>query len=353
MGRGSIVFSTLLTTTAVLFSADCYAQTPPPAKQPPALDQKTQDQVREMQQMKQQLPEPAKQGPKPKKEKKTEVAFFNLEANVISAGVANIISDAILVDLGKIPQISVISSKEIDTMLGYEQKKQLAGCTDTGCMVAIGGALGVDKILNGSVGKIGSSYTFNLKLLDIQNAKIEKMYDKRLKGGSEEDILDLIPEALSAIFPENRALWSSQAKKPGGEQQGKADSAPQGVGQPGKSEKKAAAVTAGSVGPWVLIGTGIAAVAGGGVSHILAYTDYQTYRDLPDSEVQRISDLKSRITSEQIAAYTLYGVGGAMIIGGVIWKVLYDRAPAKKRTSGLDIRLEPFAQAGAAVAGSW
>jgi len=43
-------------------------------------------------------------------------------------------------------------------MLGFEQKKQLSGCTDTSCMVAIGGALGVDKIVTGTVGKLGESY---------------------------------------------------------------------------------------------------------------------------------------------------------------------------------------------------
>ena len=63
----------------------------------------------------------------------------------------------------------VMGSKEVDAMLGFEQKKQMAGCTDTSCMVAIGGALGVDKILMGSIGKLGNSYTLNLKLINIKD----------------------------------------------------------------------------------------------------------------------------------------------------------------------------------------
>jgi len=110
----------------------------------------------------------------------------------------------------------VMGSREVDAMLGYEQKKQMAGCTDTSCMVAIGGALGVDKILMGSVGKLGNSYTLNLKLINIKEGNIEELYSKRIKGGSEEDFLDIMPEALATIFPASASTWIKGQKGPVG-----------------------------------------------------------------------------------------------------------------------------------------
>ena len=125
------------------------------------------------------------------------IAFFQFEAQNVDPKTASIISDELLVLLSKMPGSNVIGSKEVDAMLGFEQKKQMSGCTDTSCMVAIGGALGVDKILMGSLGKLGESYILGLKLLDIRAGKVEQLYSKRLRGGKEEDFLDILPEALA------------------------------------------------------------------------------------------------------------------------------------------------------------
>ncbi|MBI5527352.1 MAG: hypothetical protein HY897_13535 [Deltaproteobacteria bacterium] len=123
-------------------------------------------------------------------------------------------TDMFLGEMAKMKEARVIGSKEIDAMLGYEQKKQMAGCTDTSCMVSIGGALGVDKILMGSVGKLGASHTINLKLINIKEGNIEEIYSKRIKGGTEEDFLDVIPEALATIFPASAGIWVKSQKGP-------------------------------------------------------------------------------------------------------------------------------------------
>jgi hypothetical protein len=153
-------------------------------------------------------PAPAQTAPaKPKPKPVTKIAFFQLEAQGVEQKVSSIVTDTLLAELGKLPDASVIGSKEVDAMLGYEQKKQLSGCTDTSCMVAIGGALGVDKILMGSVGKLGESYTLNLKLINIREAKLETMYNKRLKGAKDEDYLDILPDALATVFPASSEIW--------------------------------------------------------------------------------------------------------------------------------------------------
>ena len=147
---------------------------------------------------------PASDNAKPKV---LSVAFFQLEAQHVDPKTASIISDELLVLLSKMPGSNVMGSREVDAMLGYEQKKQMSGCTDTSCMVAIGGALGVDKILMGSLGKLGESYILNLKLLDIRAGKVEQLYSNRLRGGKEEDFLDILPEALASVFPASASTW--------------------------------------------------------------------------------------------------------------------------------------------------
>lgn len=270
--------------------------------------------------------------PKAKKPPKLQIAFFQLEAQGVEQKVSTFVSDSILIEMTKLPDTTVIGSKEIDAMLGFEQKKQMTGCIDTSCIVAIGGALGVDKILMGNVGKLGASYMLNIKLLDIKKGTIEAMYNKRLKGGSEEDFLDLVPEALAAIFPASAAIWAKAAPS--------APTSPKPA-QPSVTSDKAVVIkevrkpvspTGAPVWPWVLVGTGAAAIVAGGVTHYLAFGDYDSFKNSLETDPKR-EDLKSSAGLKQTMAFILYGVGAASAAGGLVWYYLAGDAAVK--TSGV------------------
>ena len=69
--------------------------------------------------------------------------------------------------------MAVISRDEIKSMLLHEQSKMLMGCDDESCLAEIGGALGVQYIVSGNVGRIGETYLLHLKLINIREAKVE------------------------------------------------------------------------------------------------------------------------------------------------------------------------------------
>jgi hypothetical protein len=282
---------------------------------------------------------PAGQTPSPKPEIK-QIAFLQLEANGVDKSVANIVTDAILAQLKKIPYSRVVGAKEVDTMLGYEQKKQMAGCSDTSCMIAIGGALGVDVLVIGSVGKIGSSYVFNLKLLNIREGSMEGMFDRRMKGGSEEDFLDLVPEAVATLFPA-----AVKTQKPASN-----PSVPS-IQEQAPSEKSGSLKPA-QVVPWVLLGTGLASIATGGVLHGLAVRDYGDYERMPENDPS-LGSTWDGIYAKEVSAYVLYGVGTAMALGGVIWLLIPKKEDGA--VSRYDLRFAPAGPGmiGGGVSGRW
>jgi len=51
----------------------------------------------------------------------------------------------------------VITNQEIDAMLGLEKQKQLMQCDSQSCMAELAGALGVDFVTSGQVGKLVSA----------------------------------------------------------------------------------------------------------------------------------------------------------------------------------------------------
>jgi len=63
-----------------------------------------------------------------------------------------------------------------------EQGFQQTGCTTTECAVEVGKMLNVQKMISGSIGKIGRTYTIDLSLIDVKTAQIENSFIRDYKG---------------------------------------------------------------------------------------------------------------------------------------------------------------------------
>ncbi len=90
----------------------------------------------------------------------------------VSAGTATILT-AIVVDVASRSGFDVISQADVTAMIGFEKQKQMLGCRDdSSCLAEIGGALGVDFVLSGQVGQIGSRLHLSFQLLESRKAKV-------------------------------------------------------------------------------------------------------------------------------------------------------------------------------------
>ncbi len=101
-------------------------------------------------------------------EAKPRVAVLDLSANGASRELAAAAGTAVATELDKLRAFQVITSEGIRSMLAFEKQRQMLGCTDAGCMVEIGGALGADWLVSGKVTRLapagGVPETFNLDL---------------------------------------------------------------------------------------------------------------------------------------------------------------------------------------------
>jgi len=120
----------------------------------------------------------------------------------IQQSVADVITETLVAGIQTRPGLKVISTQDIETALRFEQKKQLLGCADSAqCLAEIGGSLGVEWIVSGTLAKIGSSVVFNAQVVDIRTGAVVQRYSSRLKGGTEESFLDAAEEAVAKLFP--------------------------------------------------------------------------------------------------------------------------------------------------------
>jgi TolB-like protein len=135
-------------------------------------------------------------------------AVFDLTTAGLSEDAARNLTQVLSVELKRIQGASVIGKEDIVAMLNLEGQKQVLGCeSDTSCLAEIGGALGVDKLVVGQVGKLADNFIISLRLISPTTAKVDNRISENFVGTE----ATLIP----AIRTAGRKLLGIQSKEPG------------------------------------------------------------------------------------------------------------------------------------------
>ncbi len=112
---------------------------------------------------------------------KTTIAVIDFEAQGISQVDASILTNRFRSELVNTQAFFVLERGQMDDILG-EVGFQRSGCTSSECMIEIGKLLNVQKMIGGSLGKLGDVYTMDLRLIDVQTGRIDKTITEDHEG---------------------------------------------------------------------------------------------------------------------------------------------------------------------------
>ena len=114
---------------------------------------------------------------------KVKIAVLDLQARGVDASLASSATTLLASEINKLEVFKVISREDIRNMLSFEKDKQNVGCeADQACLAEIGGALGVEFIVAGSLAKIGDSYVIALALNNVKQATVENRVSETVTG---------------------------------------------------------------------------------------------------------------------------------------------------------------------------
>jgi hypothetical protein len=122
-------------------------------------------------------------------------------ADGVTTGEVALLNDAIVAALRRRPGLQVVTPTEISALLSFEEQRQLIGCDESDCLVNLGGALGCDELVVGSLGLLGESWLLNLRRLDVRKVITRGQADRRLRNASLDDVLDALPGLVAELFP--------------------------------------------------------------------------------------------------------------------------------------------------------
>jgi hypothetical protein len=93
---------------------------------------------------------------------------------------------------------NVITQDEAAALLDYMHQQQLAGCEgETACVLDLGRALNADRIVAGSVGKVGDTFILSATLLKLPEGSVEKRISEEAQG--DQGLLERVRAAAGEI----------------------------------------------------------------------------------------------------------------------------------------------------------
>ena len=108
-------------------------------------------------------------------------AVLDIDARGISALEAQTLTDRFSGELVNTNAVIMVERNQMDEILD-EQGFQQSGCTSAECAAEIGAMLGVQKMISGSFGKLGNTYTIEAKMFSVETGQTERAVSKRYKG---------------------------------------------------------------------------------------------------------------------------------------------------------------------------
>lgn len=108
----------------------------------------------------------------------------------------------------------VITRREIESVLSLERQRQVLGCQTDACVAELGGALGVEGLVTGDVARLGESWLVHLKVVRPARAQVTAQADRRIRGGTVDDVLDQLPGMVKELFPAGAALRPAPTAPP-------------------------------------------------------------------------------------------------------------------------------------------
>ncbi|OGS37528.1 MAG: hypothetical protein A2293_12790 [Elusimicrobia bacterium RIFOXYB2_FULL_49_7] len=129
-----------------------------------------------------------------KTDNKIALAVADLEGRGLAEGEASTLTDALRSYLIETRAFRVMERGKMDLILKEQGFQQSGACTDEACLVEMGQLLGVNHLVTGSIGKVGGTYSVNIRMINVVNGEIVRTANKFYKGEIDGLLTQVIPQ---------------------------------------------------------------------------------------------------------------------------------------------------------------
>jgi len=150
---------------------------------------------------------------------KPTAAVLDFTGTGISQMEAVTLTQRLASELVKTDALIIVERSQMSEIMD-EQGLQQSGCTSAECAAEIGALLGVQKMITGSFGKIGNTYTIDARMFSVETGETEKTVNKNYKGEVDGLLaqIEIVAWELVGLQPPDALLAAAGLKTPEQEQ---------------------------------------------------------------------------------------------------------------------------------------
>lgn len=127
------------------------------------------------------------------------MAVTPLQAKGVSPSDASVLTDNISDELLKTGKVRVMERSQMDKILQEQGFQQSGACDTSECAVQIGKLLGIERVVVGSVGKIGETYSLSIRMVDVSTGEILAGSRRNYKGAVDDALQQVVPDVVQEL----------------------------------------------------------------------------------------------------------------------------------------------------------
>jgi TolB-like protein len=255
-------------------------------------------------------------------DQRTRIIVMPLGASDARLGMlAASVTEQVMTELGESGLADVVGHSDLAAVLGLERQRQLMGCEgSTNCLAEMSAAMGAPFIVTGSLARLGKSLRVDLKVIRASDGKALFRSGKSIKDESE--VFEVVSQLVKALvpvmaLPEVKPVTRpAQVVTPAPTGPSPESTAPTVV-----SQSPQAPVAGPRLAPWLVLGLGVAAGIGSAVLLITAEGLKGTL-DSRSVAFAKVPGVVNDANTRYLVGEVLAGVGGAAVLGGLLWLLL-------------------------------
>jgi hypothetical protein len=134
------------------------------------------------------------------------IAVFDVKPQTgVTEQVARAVSDQVTLEVRRMnPEAAVMGADEVRAYLAQIERFPAPGCAEPRCMSEIGGVVGAERIVYGTLARSGADYLLVLQLVDVERKAVLKTSKARLSGNREESLLNSTETLVEDLLMEQR-----------------------------------------------------------------------------------------------------------------------------------------------------
>lgn len=97
-----------------------------------------------------------------------------------------LLTESLAAEVASVSGCQVVSQSDVAQMLDFEAQKAACGDGADSCLSEIGEALGADRVVGGTLGRLGGDFVVNARLMNVKQGTVEARAEQAVHGAVEE-----------------------------------------------------------------------------------------------------------------------------------------------------------------------